>query len=126
LYKRDGRANGRLLKVRAVLLFCAVLAVTAGLSSFLATDAAGQAQEGFTITVSLGSEAGSPSIDVPVSASGSSVSGSKSWDSDSTEHDTSVSGTIEKGLDGNDRIIVDVKDSWYRPGDPAVQGDSGW
>ena len=104
----------RLSRFRAVsltllgaLVFMAVILVVSSPASL--------AQETFTISVSVNTGSGPRTVEVPVTMSGSSVSGSTKWNEGTAGHTLKLSGTLEKGLDGKPRIIVDVRDEWYRP-----------
>jgi hypothetical protein len=108
----------RALRRKLPLVFLAALIVQLAAVSLPAPRSTGQSGN-FTITVTIN---GKP-VAVPVSAGGSSVSGSLTWTEGATEHTTSINGTIEKGLNGKPRILVDVSDDWYRQSEGA--GDPG-
>ena len=111
-----------LSKVRATFLSLSAALFLLAVILFLFPPM-GLAQDSFTVSVSLYTDAGPRAVKVPATISGSSVSGSKDWVEGTTEHTLDLSGTIEKGLDGKARIIINVKDHWYRPS--SGEGDPG-
>jgi hypothetical protein len=112
---RLSRFRAASLILSGALVFMAVILVI--------SSAASLAQDTFTVSVSLYTDAGPRGVKVPVTLSGSSVSGSKTWNDGTAKHTLHLSGTLEKGLDGKPRIIADVKDDWYRPS--SGKGDPG-
>jgi len=103
-----------LSRVRAVSLTLSGTLFLLAIILFI-SPLASLAQDTFTVSVSLSTDAGPRAVKVPVTLGGSSVSGSTKWNEGTAGHTLQLSGTLEKGLDGKPRIIVDVRDEWYRP-----------
>jgi hypothetical protein len=115
-------APDRLSRVKAISLTLSGTLVIMAVILVMSSPAS-IAQETFTISVSVNAGAGPRLVGVPVTLSGSAVSGSKSWNEGTTEHDLNLSGTLETGLDGKPRIILDVNDDWTTPS--TGEGDPG-
>ena len=112
----------RLSRVRAISLSLSGALLLLAVIIFVSAPAS-LAQDSFTVSVSLYTDAGPRGVKVHVALDGGYVSGSQNWHDGTTAHTLTLSGALDKGLDGKPRIIVDVKDTWYRPS--SGEGDPG-
>lgn len=114
--------KGSRSRIKKILLVSeAVTLIVAALICLTSTLC--MAEENIVVKVSLGEEAGSKVLEVPVTVSDSYVNGSLEWMEGTIEHEITLGGTLEKGLDGKPRIIMNVTDDWYRPS--GGEGDPG-
>lgn len=115
-------ARTGLFRVRAASLALSGALFLLAVILFISAPAS-LAQETFTISVSVNTGAGPRTIEVHVTMGGSHLSGSKTWSEGTTEHSLDLTGTLETGLDGKARIILDVNDDWNTPS--TGEGDPG-